>query len=65
MRRGGDSYYVLVDNDENVYTQDDYIEGEYTVEFDSWDEAEEELQCLIDEEILDPNDGWHVERHRW
>ena len=65
MRRGGDSYYVLVDNDENVYTQDDYIEGEYDVEFDSWEEAEEELQYLIDEEILDRADGWRVERHRW
>ena len=65
MRKGGDSYYVLVDNDENVYTQDDYIECEYVVEFDSWEEAEEELQYLIDEEILDEADGWHVERHRW
>ena len=65
MRRGGDSYYVLVDNDENVYTQDDYIECEYVVEFDSWEEAEEELQYLIDEEILDKADGWRVERHRW
>lgn len=65
MRRGGDSYYVLVDNDGNEYTQDDYIEGEYTVDFDSWEEAEEELQYLIDEEILDPADGWHVERARW
>ena len=64
MRRGGDSYYVLVDNDENVYTQDDYIECEYVVEFDSWEEAEEELQYLI-EEILDKADGWRVERHRW
>ena len=65
MRRGGDSYYVLVDNDENVYTQDDYIECEYVVEFDSWEEAEEELQYLIDEEILDRADGWRVERRRW
>ena len=65
MRRGGDSYYVLVDNDENVYTQDDYIEGEYVVEFDSWEEAKEELQYLMDEEILDRADGWRVERRRW
>lgn len=65
MRRGGDSYYVLVDKDENIYTQDDIIEGELIVDFDSWEEAEEELQCLIDEEILDEADGWHVERHRW
>jgi hypothetical protein len=65
MRRGGDSYYVLVDNQDEVYTQDDYIEGEYVVEFDSWEEAEEELQYLIDEEILDEADGWHVERARW
>ena len=65
MRRGGDSYYVLVDKDENIYTQDDIIEGELIVDFDSWEEAEEEWQCLIDEEILDEADGWHIERHRW
>ena len=65
MRKGGDSYYVLVDNDENIYTQDDIIEGEMIVDFDSWEEAEEELQYLLDEGELDEADGWHVERHRW
>lgn len=65
MRRGGDSYYVLVDKDGNEYTVDDIIEGEMVVDFDSWEEAEEELAYLIEEEELDPNDGWHVERVRW
>ena len=65
MRRGGDSYYVLVNKDGEEYTVDDIIEGEIVVDFDSWEEAEEELAYLIEEEELDPNDGWHVERARW
>ena len=65
MRRGGDSYYVLVNKDGEEYTVDDIIEGEMVVDFDSWEEAEEELAYLIEEEELDPNDGWHGERVRW
>ena len=65
MRRGGDSYYVLVNKDGEEYTVDDIVEGEMVVDFDSWEEAEEELAYLIEEEELDHNDGWHVERHRW
>lgn len=65
MRRGGDSYYVLVNKDGEEYTVDDIIEGEMVVDFDSWEEAEEELAYLIEEEELDLNDGWHVERARW
>ena len=65
MRKGGDSYYVLVDKDENEYTKEDYIEGEYIVDFDSWEEAEAELDYLVKEGELDPADGWHVERARW
>lgn len=65
MRRGGDSYYILVNKDGEEYTVDDIVEGEMILDFDSWEEAEEELAYLIEEEELDPNDGWHVERHRW
>ena len=64
-RRGGDSYYVLVNSKDEEYTTNDYIDGETIVDFDSWEEAEEELKYLIEEEELDPADGWHVERHRW
>lgn len=64
-RKGGDSYYVLVNNQGEEYTVDDIVEGEMILDFDSEKEAEEELQYLIDEEELDEADGWHVERHRW
>ena len=64
MRQGGDSYYVLVDKDGNVYKKEDFVET-YVVEFDSWEDAEEELTYLIDIEDLKEEDGWHVERHRW
>jgi hypothetical protein len=64
-RRGGDSYYVLVNNQDEVYEQEDNLGFTYTVECDSWEEAEDTLQMLIADEELDPNDGWHVERHRW
>ena len=65
MRHGGDSYYVLVNKDGVEFTRDDIIEGEYIVDFDSWEEAEEELQYLFDEGELFEVDGWHVERARW
>ena len=65
MRHGGDSYYVLVNNKNEEYTVDDIIEGEMIVDFDSWEEAEEELNYLLKEEELDAADGWHVERARW
>ena len=65
MRQGGDSYYVLVDKDGNVYQKEDFVDT-YVVEFDSWEEAEEELAYLLDtEEDFNEEDGWHVERHRW
>ena len=65
MRRGGDSYYVLVNKDGDTYTVDDIVEGEMILDFDNTDEAEEELQYLLDEGELDEADGWHVERYRW
>ena len=65
MRRGGDSYYVLVNNKNEEYTVDDIIEGEMIVDFDSWEEAEDELRYLIEDGELDAADGWHVERARW
>lgn len=65
MRRGGESYYVLVNNKDEVYTQDDTIEGEMEVSYNSWEEAEKDLKYLIDEGELNEADGWHVERHRW
>lgn len=65
MRKGGDSYYVLVNNKDEEYTVDDTVEGEMLVDFDSEKEAEEELKYLLDEGELDEADGWHVERHRW
>ncbi len=64
-RRGGDSYYVLVNKDNEIYTVDDICEGEMIVDYDTEEEAEEELKYLIQEEELDPEDGWHVERRRW
>jgi hypothetical protein len=65
MRIGGDSYYVIVNKDGDAYTVDDIIEGEMVLDFDDEDEAEEELQYLLDEGELDEADGWHVERYRW
>ena len=65
MRRGGDSYYVIVNKDGEDYTIDDIIEGEMIVDFDTWEAAEEELAYLLEEEELDEADGWHVERVRW
>lgn len=64
MRQGGDSYYVLVDTNGDVYETEDYIDT-YVAEFDTWEDAEEELDMLIADEVLDEKDGWHVERHRW
>ena len=65
MRRGGDSYYVLVDKDGNVYEQEDNLGFTYTVECDSLEEAEDTLQMLVADEALDEKDGWHIERYRW
>ena len=64
-RRGGDSYYVLVDNNGNVYEQEDNLGFTYTVDFDDYDEAQSMLEEFIETEELDPTEGWHVERHRW
>lgn len=60
-RQGGDSYYVLVNSQDEIYSND---WGD-TIDFNSWEEAEDELQELIAEERLTEQDGWHVERHRW
>lgn len=65
MRQGGDSYYVLVNNKDEIYTLDDTIEGEMICTFDTEKEAQEELIYLLESDELDPDDGWHVERHRW
>ena len=65
MRQGGDSYYVLVNKDGDAYTVDDVFEGKTTLINDTWKEAENDLEYLLDEGELDEADGWHVERHRW
>ena len=65
MRKGGDSYYVLVNNQGEEYTVDDIVEGEMILDFHTEKEAEEELQYLLDEGELEEADGWHVERYRW
>lgn len=65
MRRGGDSYYVLVNSQGEEYTVDDIVEGEMILDFNTAEEAEEELEYLLNEGELDQTDGWHVERHRW
>lgn len=65
MRMGGDSYYVLVNNQGEEYTVDDIIEGEILVDFDTEEDAEESLYYLIEQGELDEADGWHIERHRW
>ena len=65
MRRGGDSYYVLVNNKGKSYTVFDPFEGETTLINDTFEAAENDLDYLIDEGELDTADGWHVERHRW
>ena len=64
MRHGGDSYYILVNKKDEAFEIVD-IADTYTAEFDSWEDAEEELKYLIEEEVLDEADGWHVERCRW
>lgn len=65
MRMGGDSYYVLINNQGEEYTVDDIIEGEILVDFDTEEDAEESLYYLIEQGELDEADGWHVERHKW
>lgn len=64
-RRGGDSYFVLVNNKGEVYEQEDNLGFTYTVDFDNIEEAETMLEEFIETEELDPNEGWHVERYRW
>ena len=65
-RNGGDSYYVLVNNNDDIYETEDPITGYTSVlDFDDWDEAQDCLDILIADEELDEKDGWHVERHRW
>lgn len=65
-RNGGDSYFVLVNNNDDIYEQEDPITGyTYVLDFDDEDEAKECLDILVADEELDPIDGWHVERHRW
>lgn len=62
----GVSYYVLVDKDGNVLEETDMITGySETMKFDSWEEAEESLRYLLDEELIDHTKNWHIERHRW
>lgn len=65
MRKGGDSYYVLVNNQGEEYTVDDIVEGEIIVDYDTEEDAEEALSYLIEDGELEEADGWHVERHRW
>ena len=62
----GQTYYTLVNNDDEEYELEDPITG-YTeiAKYDSEEEAEEELEELIDEEVLNEEDGWHVERNIW
>lgn len=62
MRRGGDSYYVLVNKEDEEYTVDDIIEGEMILDFNTWKEAEDYLKQLLDEGDVEETDGWHVER---
>jgi len=64
-RHGGDSYYVLVNKDGDVYETEDFVGFTTVLDFNDWDEAQECLDILIADEELDENDGWHVERHRW
>lgn len=64
-RHGGDSYYVLVNNQGEEYTVDDTIEGEMLLDFDTEEEAKDELKYLLEEGELEEDEGWHVERHRW
>jgi len=64
MRRGGDSYYVLVNKDGEEYTIEDYCDT-YVMDYDSWELAEQELKEMLEEEELFEEDGWHVERRRW
>lgn len=64
-RKGGDSYYVLVNNQGEEYTVDDIVEGEIIVDYDTEEDAEEALSYLIEDGELEEADGWHVERHRW
>ena len=63
---GGQSYYVLVNNRDEEFEEEDIITG-YTevMKFDYEEDAEAALEQLINEEILDEADGWHVERARW
>ena len=51
----------IVETGISNHKKEDFIDT-YIVEFDDEDDAEDELAYLIE---LNPNDGWHVERHRW
>ena len=60
MRRGGDSYFVLVNNKGDVYEQEDNLGFTYTVDFDDEQEAQDMLEEFIETEELDASEGWHV-----
>ena len=62
--RGGDSYYVLVNKNDEAYEIDDYT-GCETLKFGSWEEAEEVLKEYLEDEMLDESEEWHIERWRW
>ena len=64
MGKGGDSYYVLVNNKDEAYEDSDYTGCTWTVEFNTWEDADTELSYLLDVNGLKEEDGWHVERHR-
>lgn len=59
-----ESYYVLVNNKDEVYKDSDYTGSTWTVEFNTWEDADTELSYLLDVNGLDKKDGWHVENRK-
>ena len=62
-RSSSGRHCVLVDKNGQIYSYDDFYES-FVMEFESEEDAQEELNHLIEEEVLDANDGWHPEWHR-
>ena len=62
----GQDYYTLVNNKGEELEETDPITGyKEIMKFSYLEEAEHALEYFIHEELINEEDGWHVERNRW
>lgn len=58
------AYSVIVNSNDEAYKSIDPITGEEMLaKFPSKKKAEAELQNLLEEAWLEPNDGWHIDAY--